>query len=185
LTAGDRTVVYGAGPMGLMHTALAVQRGASVLVVEPDRPRRGLAESMGAERVVDPREEDVPAAVSDWSKGQGADVALLATPQVRVDDTLLRTMAPRGRVCVFSGLPRSDPEIRVDINLLHYRELVMVGAYGCTSASDARAARLLADGKIDLSGLITERLPLGSIERAFELIEERKALKCVITDLTR
>jgi L-iditol 2-dehydrogenase len=102
-----------------------------------------------------------------------------------MDDALLRTMAPRGRICAFSGLPRNDPEVRMDINLLHYRELSLVGAYGCTSGSNAKALRLLVSGEVDLLPLMTERMPLGSIERAFDLIEQRKAFKCVITEFTR
>lgn len=183
LSPGDRVVVHGAGPMGLMHAALAAGKGASVLVVEPEQGRRELALRMGAERAADPR--DLPSIIEDWTKGRGADVAILATPHVKVDDALLRTMAPRGRICAFSGLPRSDPTVRMDINLLHYRELVMLGAYGCTSASDTKALRLLAGGTVDLRPLITERMPLGSIERAFDLIERRSAFKCVITEFTR
>jgi L-iditol 2-dehydrogenase len=69
------------------------------------------------------------------------------------------------------------------MNILHYRELVLVGAYGCTSSSDAEALRTLASGKLDLRPLISRRMPLTSIEEAFTLIEERLALKCVIDDM--
>ena len=140
---------------------------------------------MGAERDVDPAGEDVGAAIADWTDGQGADVAILATPKVRVDDQFLGAMAPRGRICVFSGLPRDDPRTSMDLNALHYRELYLVGAYGCTSGSDREALALLAAGEIDLRPLISRRMPLGSIEEAFRMIEERKALKCIIDDLTR
>lgn len=181
----DRVVIFGSGPMGLMHAALASRNGAAALVIEPDRGRRDLALRMGAERGIDPSEEDVGAAIADWTGGRGADVAILATPKVRVDDWLLRNMAPRGRVCVFSGLPKDDPMATMDLNVLHYRELTLVGAYGCTSASDRKALDLMATGGIDLRPLISRRMPLGSIEEAFRSIEERESLKCVIDDLTR
>ena len=185
VSSGDRVAVFGSGPMGLMHTALASSKGAAVMVIEPDRKRRELSLRMGAERAVDPSEENVTAAVIDWSGGRGADVAMLSTPRVRVSDELMRAMAPRGRICAFSGLPKDDTTGPVDFNLLHYRELMLVGAYGCTSASDSEALGILASGKIDLRPLISRRMPLGSIEEAFRSIEERVALKCVIDDLTR
>ncbi len=185
VTARERVLIFGAGPMGLMHAALARRRGASVLIAEPDPERRVLAVSMGAEVAVDPVEENLPDAVAEWSAHRGADVALLATPQVRVDDELLRMMAPRGRICAFSGLPKSDPRISVDVNQLHYRELSLVGAYGCTSASNAEAFGLIARNEVDLRPLVSQRLPLSSIEEAFRVIEERRALKCVIDDLSR
>jgi L-iditol 2-dehydrogenase len=185
VAAEDRVVVHGGGPMGLMHAALAASKEASVLVLEPEQERRELALRMGADRAADPLKEDVPSIIEDWTEGRGADVTILATPHVRIDDALLRTMGPRGRLCAFSGLPRNDAEVRMDINLLHYRELQLVGAYGCTSTSNAQALSLLGRGEVDLRPLMTERMPLGSIERAFGLIEQRKALKCVITEFSR
>jgi L-iditol 2-dehydrogenase len=181
----DRVVIFGAGPLGLMHIALACRTGAEVLAVEPDRLRRELAMRMGAQLGVDPNTDEVSEAIADWSRGRGADVAILATPQVRVHDDLLRVMAPRGRVCAFSGLPRSAPRVEVDINQLHYRELVLIGAYGCTSSSNAQAFGMLVRGEVDLSPLITHRMPLSSLEEAFRSVEERRALKCVIDDLAR
>jgi L-iditol 2-dehydrogenase len=181
----DRVVIFGSGPMGLMHAALKVRDGPGAMVVEPDRERRDLALRMGAERVVDPFEEEVDVAVAEWTEGRGVDVAILATPKVRVDDRLLRIMAPRGRICAFSGLPRDDPRVSVDINALHYRELTRVGAYGCSSNSNAEALSILARGDVDLAPLISGRMALGDIEEAFTLIEQRRALKCVIDDLTR
>lgn len=181
----DKTTIFGGGPMGLMHAALCKMRGSPAMVVEPDMDRRGMALLMGAERVIDPTKVSVPEEIAAWTSHRGADVAILATPQVRVDGELMKMMAPRGRICVFSGLPKTEPWSTVDLNLLHYRELSAIGAYGCTSDSDREALRLLVRGEIDLSPLISRRMPLGEIEDAFKLIEERQALKCVIDDLTR
>jgi Zn-dependent alcohol dehydrogenase len=61
----------------------------------------------------------------------------------------------------------------------------MVGAYGCSSTSNAEALGILARGDVDLAPLISGRMTLGAIEEAFTLIEQRRALKCVIDDLTR
>ena len=49
VSSGDRVVIFGAGPMGLMHAALARRQGARVLTVEPDPVRRELALRMGAD----------------------------------------------------------------------------------------------------------------------------------------
>lgn len=154
------------------------------MVVEPDQRRREVALHMGAEHAVDPAREPFEAIV-EWTAKRGADVAVLATPEVKMDDRLLRAMAPRGRICAFSGLKRGSSQSDVDINILHYRELTLVGAYGCTCASDTEALRTLASGRLDLRPLISRRMSLGSIEEAFTLIEERVALKCVIDDMKR
>lgn len=180
---GDRVVVFGAGPVGLMHAALSRLSGAETMVVEPIEKRRAMAFRMGASIVIPP--QNVVKEIRDWSDGNCADVAILATPQVKIDSDLLGMMAPGGRICAFSGLPRSDPEVGFDINTLHYRELQIVGAYGCTSASNARALSLISDGSVDLSPLIDGFYPLSKLEEAFQAIEGRRALKCAITEFSR
>lgn len=176
----DLVLITGAGPMGLLHLMLARSRGARAVVAEPDPARRRLAEELGAEATVDPGSEALaPAVVA----GRGADVALLATPAADLD-AVLRGMAPRGRVCLFSGLPRAQPP-RADLNLVHYRELAVVGAYGCTSASDREALGLIASGAVAAERLITMETSLERVEEGFRHVERREGLKCVVTRFGR
>ena len=93
----------------------------------------------------------------------------------------MKAMAPRGRVCVFSGLPKNNAAHPLDMNQLHYRELTLVGAYGCTSRSDREALRLIASGAVDARRLITMRTCLERLKDGFRHIEGRDGLKCVIT----
>ncbi|WP_019177845.1 alcohol dehydrogenase catalytic domain-containing protein [Methanomassiliicoccus luminyensis] len=175
---GDMVLIFGAGPMGLMSTAVAKAAGGVPIVVEPSAERRAAAEAMGAARTLDPGEDDISAALRDLG---GADVAVLASAQADIGDGLLRLMTPRGRVCVFSGLPKDASSRTLDLNQLHYRELSLVGAYGCTSTSNREAVRLISSGAVDLRPLISRTLPLEELEYGFRLIESRKALKCVVT----
>lgn len=176
---GDIVLIFGAGPMGLMTAAVADLAGAVPVVVEPSAERRRMAEKMGAASALDPGEGDVPGALREM--GCGADVAVLASAQAEIDDSLLKLMAPRGRICVFSGLPKDASSRTLDLNRLHYRELSLVGAYGCTSASNAEAVRLISSGAVDLHPLISRTLPLEELEDGFKLIESQQALKCVVT----
>src|SRR5215218_2744020 len=72
LGAGDRVVVLGAGPIGVLIALVARDAGAEVLVVELDEGRRGTVADLGF-RVLDPR-SDVTGAVTEWTGGAGADV---------------------------------------------------------------------------------------------------------------
>ncbi len=175
---GDDVLIYGAGPMGLLHAMLASARGARPFVVEPLEERREFARQLGAE-VLEPS-GSVADEVMSLTAGRGADVAMLATPAVQVADAM-KAMAPRGRVCVFSGFPKNNAAHPLDMNQLHYRELTLVGAYGCTSRSDREALRLIASGAVDAGRLITMRTCLERLKDGFRHIEGRDGLKCVIT----
>jgi len=172
----DTVLIAGAGPMGLLHLMLARSRGARVVVSEPDEARRRGALALGADAVVDPANEDVAEVTLSASPG-GADVAILATPTADIP-SIFRAMAPLGRMCVFSGLP---PGGGAELNLVHYRELTLVGAYGCTSASDHEAVRLIASGEVAAERLITMETSLDRITEGLRHAERREGLKCVVT----
>ena len=71
---GQRAVVVGGGPIGLLVAAVARETGADVLLVEPNDARRQLADIVGL-RTLDPRDREVAAYVEEWTEGAGAEVS--------------------------------------------------------------------------------------------------------------
>ncbi|NLI74425.1 MAG: alcohol dehydrogenase catalytic domain-containing protein [Euryarchaeota archaeon] len=174
----EYVLIIGAGPMGLLHTMLTLSIDARPIVVEPIEERRRLAEQLGA-YVLDPSEN----LSKDVLKltGRGADIAMLATPLADISE-VMRSMAPRGRVCVFSGLPLDDGIKPINLRHLHYNELTLVGAYGCTSHSNKQALELISSETIDVGRLITMKTDLEHLEDGFLHVEKREGLKCIITE---
>ena len=84
-----------------------------------------------------------------------------------MDGRLLRLLAPGGRICIFSGPRPGNYEEQIDLRSMHYREQMIVGAYGCSSRQNREAVELLTTGKIKADWIITKRTTLSSIEDAF------------------
>ena len=167
LREGERVLIVGGGPMGCLHALLARWRGAEVELVEPLEHRQRLARATGA-RVLPPHE---------LFEGEGrVDVLILASSEVALDERLLRLLAPGGRVSLFSGL--SPGTALHDLNVLHYREISLMGAYGCTASQCARALELLAE--LRPAWLITRRLPLEGFGEALEHVRSRRGMKAVL-----
>ncbi|NQS91645.1 MAG: alcohol dehydrogenase catalytic domain-containing protein [Chloroflexi bacterium] len=167
--SGDVVVVMGAGPIGVLHMLLAKARGASrVLVSEPAENRRHQVEDLGADRVVDPLTEDLAAAVKDISGGRGADVVIVAAPSKPAQESALQIAAVGGRINLFGGLPKDDPTIKFDSNLVHYKELIVTGTTACSTNDCLQAADLVNAGVLELSPLITGRFPLNQAIEAFQ-----------------
>jgi L-iditol 2-dehydrogenase len=165
---GDVVVVMGAGPIGIMHMKLAHVRGAArVIVSEPAGARRRQALDLGADRVVDPVNEDVPAVVMEESGGRGADVIIVAAPSKAAQESAPAIAAIGGRINFFGGLPKDDPTIRLDSNVVHYRELIITGTTACSTYDCLRALDLVNYGRIDLTALVTARFPLRQAPEAF------------------
>lgn len=74
LTAGDRALVVGGGPIGLLIAMVAAGEGARVLLSEPSADRRAMAESLGI-GAIDAAGPGLAAGVEAFLDGAGADVA--------------------------------------------------------------------------------------------------------------
>jgi len=181
LRAGDIVLVMGAGPIGIMHVKLANLKGASkVIVSEPLVERRTQALQLGADIVTDPINEDLREIVMVESNGRGADVIITAAPAHKAQESAPTLAAIGGRINFFGGLPKDDPIIQLDSNLIHYKELVITGTTACSTHDCLRAAELINSNKLDLSPLISQRFPLQETLAAFAAAEDRKNLKVVL-----
>ncbi len=176
---GDHVLILGGGPLGCLNAFLSKHMGAATVTVSeplPDRLRpvpKGLID-----RIASPDTGSLTKATEEVSGGQGMDVIIPCTPQVRLDEGIFRLLSHRGRLCVFSGPDRVDSVVPVDLREIHYRELTVVGSYGNASRHCREAVGLLK--KADISWIITGRFGSNDIERAFDHASARKGQKAVV-----
>jgi L-iditol 2-dehydrogenase len=88
--------------------------------------------------------------------------------------------ARRGRISFFGGLPKTNPYIKCDSNLVHYRELMIMGANGSAPSHNKRALEYIASGKVPVKDLITARLPLERALDAFDIVAKGEAIKVTV-----
>jgi L-iditol 2-dehydrogenase len=181
VSEGDRVLICGAGPIGLLHVLVARAAGAAeVMVSEPHERRRAEAVEFGAHVGIDPVGEDLADRVRDLTDGHGADVVITAVPAAAVQEQALALAAVGGRVNFFGGLPRDRSTISIDSNLVHYRELQITGTTA-NDLGDCRAALELAlSDSLDLSRLVTARFGLDRADEAFAAAGSGQELKVVI-----
>lgn len=177
--AGDDVVVMGAGPIGCLHVRLARARGAArVFLVDPNADRLAMAaELVHPDAVID---GDAVEQVLKATGGRGADVVITAAAAGVAQEQAVRMVARQGRVSFFGGLPKDDPIIALDSNLVHYRELTIVGANGSSPAHNAEALRLISTGAVPVTDLITHRLPLERVLDGIDLVARGQAIKVTI-----
>jgi L-iditol 2-dehydrogenase len=179
---GDRVAIFGAGPQGLLHVQVARLRGAaSILLVETDPARLDGAAQAGADLVIDGGGQDPVSIIEASSGGQGVDVVMLACGSRVALDWGLTVLGKRGRLCLYSGLPKEAEDHPVNLNRLHYLEASLVGAYGCTSRQNAQAVALMAQGRARVEQLISHRLPLSRAAEGLDLVGSRRGMKVIIT----
>lgn len=178
---GDTVVVLGAGPVGCLHARLARVRGASTVVLVDIRPERlPLAEAFGADLLIDGSREDVRVRVLEATGGEGASVVIVAAPSHRAQEQAITLAARRGRVNFFGGLPKTAPIISLDANIVHYRELSIVGSYGSRPAHNRMALELIAASRLCVRPLIGLELPLDRVVDGLHAVEQGRVLKVIV-----
>jgi L-iditol 2-dehydrogenase len=179
---GDTVVVVGAGPIGCLHVRLARARGATqVFLVELNRSRLDLSAAVvSPDAAICGAEVDAVDEVLKLTNGRGVDVVITAAASGKAQEDALLMVARGGRISFFGGLPKDKPTITLDSNLVHYRELTIVGANGSSPAHNKKALELIASGSVPVADLITHRLPLEGVLDAFGIVARGEAIKVTI-----
>lgn len=176
LGAGDRAVILGGGPIGVLIAAVARHEGAHVVVVEIDAQRRERVAALGFD-VLDPAAVDLAGWVAEWTSGAGADVVFevsSAAAAVLVATDLVKV---RGTVVIVAIHPEPRP---VDLHRVFLRELRVLGARVHSRSDFERAVELLAAGSIPADLLITRIAPLSATAEAFAALAGGREMKVLI-----
>jgi L-iditol 2-dehydrogenase len=182
LKMGDCVAILGAGPIGILHIKLARLSGARLIIVsEPNSLRRAAALKAGADQVVDPSTEDIFARVNAATGGHGVDVAIAAIGVPSLANDAIRLVCHRGRISLFAGFSKGQ-QAELDVNAIHYNELVVTGAFGLTRLLFERALNMIASGRLELKSLLTHRFELADIKLALDTAEQGGAIKVAVVN---
>jgi L-iditol 2-dehydrogenase len=177
---GDNVVILGAGPIGLLHVKLARHSGAHrIIVSEPSALRREAALAAGADVVVDPLAENLQSIVKDNTKNLGADKLIVAIGVTRLANDALSLVRHRGKVSLFAGFSTAETAV-MDVNLIHYNELVVTGSFGLDRLLFEKSLDMVASGQIEVASMLTHRFELRDISEALAMAEQGNAVKVAI-----
>lgn len=179
LRAGASVAILGAGPMGLMHLLLARALGAGpVVVCEPEPGRRALAAEFGATAVCDGSVEAAETAVRDATGERGADVVIVSVGLAGLPEIALRLAARRAAVNLFAGFPPGTTAA-LDVNDLHYREIVLTGSQNATPDQFRRTLALLPSLPA-IDRVITREVDITHADQAYALRDDPRVLKTLV-----
>lgn len=167
IVPGEAAVVLGLGPVGLAVVAELRTRGIGPIVgADFSSRRRALAEHLGADVVVDPRETP---AIEAWRRVDGVK-QLVVFEAVGVPGMIDRAMrmAPRhARICVV-GVCMQEDHIQPMVGI--GRELEIRFALGYDPLEFSAALTSIAEGRVDLDPLITAQVDIDGVPDAFRAL---------------
>ncbi|GAA0241420.1 zinc-dependent alcohol dehydrogenase [Cryptosporangium japonicum] len=176
LQVGDRAVVLGGGPIGVLIGCVARHAGAQVLIAEVDESRRARVAALGFD-TVDTATDDVVAAVERWTGGNGADVVFEVSGAAAAVRSTTALAKVRGTIVVVAihGAARE-----IDLQRVFWRELRLLGARVYQRSDFERAIELLGQGVIPAGELVTNVVPLDGTAAAMEDLAAGRAMKILV-----
>lgn len=175
---GEDVLIVGAGPIGLMAAAVCKHAGARHIVVTDLNPvRLAQAKTMGATRTVNVTEEKLEDVQQDLGMTEGFDVGLEMSGSEAGFASLIDNMCHGGKVAIL-GLPAGD--VRIDWHKVIFNMLTLKGVYGREIFETWYKMSVFIESGLDLSPIITHRLPAGDFEAGFAAMLDGSACKVVL-----
>ena len=175
--AGQTCLVVGQGSAGLLWDFTLRKLGAEKIIsIEPLSWRRKLGESYGVDQTIDVTGDAAVANVKDLTNGIGADLVIEAVGTTPTLSQAFHLVRDEGQVVLF-GLPESEDPVPFDYSQMFksradvFTVLGSQDELGLTSYSEA--ARLISSGEIDVEPIISHRVNISEIDRAFGLANDR------------
>ncbi|MXO51581.1 L-threonine 3-dehydrogenase [Erythrobacter gaetbuli] len=175
---GEDVLVVGAGPIGIMAAAVCRHAGARhVVVTDLNDERLALAKRMGATRTVNVTREKLEDVQAELGMTEGFDVGLEMSGSEPGFASMVDNMAHGGKIAIL-GLPAGD--VRIDWHKVIFNMLTLKGVYGREIFETWYKMQVFVQSGLDLSPIITHRLPADDFEQGFEAMLSGDACKVVL-----
>ncbi|PID91531.1 MAG: L-threonine 3-dehydrogenase [Bacteroidetes bacterium] len=175
---GEDVLITGAGLIGSMAVSVARFAGARYVVATETSPYRAeLARKMGATRVVNPLEEDLRQVMNELGM-RGFDIGLECSGSHAAFNQMVEHMYNSGKISLLGILP---PSTQVDWNQIIFKGLTMKGIYGREMFETWYHMEQMLMSGLDLSPIITHRFPIEDFQKGFDIMEEGRCGKVLLS----
>jgi len=175
--AFDTVLITGLGPVGLGAVVNARFRGARVIAVEAIPYRVERARKMGADAVLDPREEGVIERIKELTGGRGVDAALDCSGTVAAERLCIDAARRKGKVA-YCGECQDDLAIRVSPDMIR-KGLTIMGSWHYNLSYFPIIVQVIQRSPL-LDLLVSHVMPMSQIQRAFEISASNQTGKMIL-----
>ena len=175
---GEDVLITGAGPIGIMATAIARYAGARhVVVTDVNDYRLGLATDMGATRALNVTRESIDDTMKELGMEEGFDVGMEMSGNPKAFQDMLRTMHHGGKIALL-GIP--PEEMSIDWNQVIFKGLIIKGVYGREMFETWYKMSSMLQSGLNIDPIITHHFDIDDFQPAFELMESGQSGKVIL-----
>jgi threonine 3-dehydrogenase len=175
---GEDVLITGAGPIGIMATAIAKHAGARyVVVTDVNDYRLGLAKKMGADVALNVSTGSIAGVQQQLGMREGFDVGLEMSGNPAAFREMIDNMAHGGKIAML-GIPAE--QIAIDWNKVVFNMLTIKGIYGREMYETWYKMTVMLQSGLDLAAVITHRFHYTEFERGFAAMTSGESGKVIL-----
>jgi len=175
---GEDVLITGAGPIGVMAAAICRHNGArNVVITDVKDYRLELARKLGATRAVNVAKEDLASLMHEMKMAEGFDVGLEMSGAPAALHQMLGLMRNGGQIALLGLFGR---KAEIDLDAFIFRGLTLQGVYGRKMYETWYKMAAMVQSGLDLTPLITHRLPYTQFEEAFDIMNTGESGKIIL-----
>ena len=175
---GEDVLITGAGPIGIMATAIARYAGARhVVITDVNDYRLDLARQMGASMALNVTRESIDGAMQELGMVEGFDVGMEMSGNGQAFEDMLRTMHHGGKIALLGILPEHTG---IDWDAVIFKGLTLKGIYGREMFETWYKMSSMLQSGLNIDPIITHHFPIDEYQPAFDLMESGQSGKVIL-----
>ncbi|MBQ2985533.1 MAG: L-threonine 3-dehydrogenase [Clostridia bacterium] len=175
---GEDVLITGAGPIGMMATAICRRNGArSVVVTDVNDYRLDMAKRMGATATVNVSRERLEDIYAKQNMVEGFDVGLEMSGNFTALDTMINNMRNGGKIALLGIHPK---DVNINLNKVIWNSLTLQGVYGRKMYETWYKMITMVEGGLDMHPMITHRFNYRDYDKGFAAMNSGKSGKVVL-----
>ena len=175
---GEDVLICGAGPIGMMATAICKFSGArNIVISDVNDYRLNIAKDLGATRTINPRKKNIKDIFNELNISRGFDVGLEMSGNSEAFNEMISLMYNGGSIALLGLLPEST---KVNWNEIIFKGLNLKGIYGREMYDTWYKMTQMIRSGLSISKVLTHRFKIDDFEKAFEVIKDGNCGKVVL-----
>ncbi len=175
---GEDVLITGAGPIGIMATAIVKHAGARYVVTTDLNPYRlELAKRMGATVALDIREKEIAEVQKELGMKEGFDVGLEMSGSGQALRDMLANMCHGAKIALLGLLP---DDLAIDWDTVIFNMITIKGIYGREMYETWYLMESMLQSGLDVSPVITHRFAYTEFEEAFQVMRSGQSGKVIL-----
>lgn len=175
---GEDVLITGAGPIGIMATAICKHVGCRhVVITDVNDYRLDLARQLGATRTVNPQRDNLSQVMQELGMTEGFDVGLEMSGNASAFQSMLTHMNHGGRIAILGIFAQN---VAIDWHQVIFKGLVLKGIYGREMYETWYKMTSMLQSGLDISKVITHRLRFDEFEKGFAVMNEGQSGKVIL-----